>query len=147
MTMDSRAGTISMPPGRCAPPRRRVIVELTGRGSGGVPTLPALVETARSQRPGAQAEPGWRGLGRHVRFGFLLALAYPDLFTVPSHSLNGAHHHPQSGPSRARSGSASRPFAQRKADHGSTLVGAHGNRRATTRRQTPSGGWKAMNAK
>ena len=72
MTMDSRAGTIAMPPGRCAPPQRRVIVELTGRGSGGVPTLPALVETARSQRPGAQAEPGWRGLGRHVRFGFLL---------------------------------------------------------------------------
>src|SRR5438552_15753643 len=93
MTMDSRAGTISMPPGRCAPPPRRVIVEVTGRGSGGVPTLPALVETARSQRPGAQAELGWRGLGRHVRFGFLLR---------PAHSGYCLRLQPRLASSRAR---------------------------------------------
>src|SRR5438477_6842118 len=74
----------------------------------------------------------------------LRSLEYPRFVTVPSHSLSGAHHQPQSGPRRSRSGSAIRPFAQRRADQGSTLVGAHGNRRATTRRQTPSGGRKAM---
>ena len=43
--------------------------------------------------------------------------------SLPSHSSSGLDHHPQSGPSRGRSGSAIRPLHQRNASSGAASIG------------------------